>query len=68
MSQRPGNEIPLKAQVERGIFMKAEEGSHGILESMLGFALGLQREKGNRVIWGGFPRKARDPAEKSVST
>lgn len=32
--------------------MKAEKGSHGILESMVGFALGLQREKGNRVIWG----------------
>ena len=41
----------------RRIFTKVKEGSHGSLESMMGFGLGLQREEGSRVIWGRVPRR-----------
>ena len=68
MSQRLGNGKLHTAQVERGIFIKAEVGLCGILESVVGFGPGPQRERGHRVICGSVPRRrARDPAEKAAS-
>lgn len=38
------------------------EESHGILASMVGFALGPHREKGNRVIWEWCSKEGTTPS------
>lgn len=38
--------MPLKDQMERGVFIRAEEESHGILERVVTFGLGTREGEG----------------------